>query len=491
MKRVFGLFWNWLDDRVGLSDMLGPSLKHLVPRDAKWWYVFGSATMVAFIVQVVTGVALAFSFVPSSSQAYDTLKFISNEAPFGHFLRGLHYYGASAMVLMVGLHMAQTFLFGAYKYPREMNWSTGVLLLGFTLVMGFTGQLLRWDQTAAWSVVVAAEQAGRVPLIGNWLATFILGGTTLGGATLSRFFAIHVFLMPALIFAFIGLHLWLVLRHGISDPPKPGNPVDIATYKKAYHEELEKTGVPFWPDGAWRDFVFGTALVLAIGALALWIGPPPIEKPPDPSILAADPRPDWYLLWYFAVLALIPPQIEGVVMIGAPVFIGIVLLAAPFLRNRGERHWRRRPWSLGVVVIVVLMIGSLWIAGSRANWSPNFAAQPLPASIVRAASGPIFEGARVFHDRACINCHLIEKQGGRRGPDLTLVGDRLSHDDIVLRIVNGGNNMPAYGTILRPEEVEALAAFLQSRTRKNLAATHQNPDEYTPIGSNTSEGSGR
>ncbi len=463
MKRILNGIWQWFDHRMGLSETIGPLMRHAVPRDAKWWYVFGSATMLAFIVQVVTGVVLAFSYIPSASQAYDTLRFITDEATFGRFLRGLHYYGASAMVLMVGLHMAQVFLCGSYKYPREMNWATGVLLLGFTLVMGFTGQLLRWDQTAVWSVVVAAEQSGRIPVVGDAFARFVLGGQSVGGATLSRFFAIHVFIIPACLFAFIGLHMLLVVRHGISEMPKVGQPVDPKTYDQKYADLLKKNGCPFWPDAAWRDVVFGTAMLFGLVLLAVFAGPPALGKPPDPSLLQADPRPDWYLLWYFAVLAMIPPWLENYFIVLGPVLAGVVILALPFLFNKGERHPRRRPWAFAGMLMVVLMIGSLWYVGAKSPWSPNFNAQPLPAKVIGVQTGPVAEGARLFFAKGCLNCHLVGGYGGRRGPNLSEVGARLSRSDLVIRVVNGGVNMPAYGNNLTPQQVNDLMDFLQSR----------------------------
>jgi ubiquinol-cytochrome c reductase cytochrome b subunit len=465
-KRNFNCVLDWVDDRTGLIKIIGKTARHLVPPDAKWWYVFGSATLCAFMIQVISGVALAFSYIPSASQAYSTLHFITDEAPFGHFLRGLHYYGASAMILMVGLHMAQVYLFGSYKFPRELNWATGVLLLGFTLIMGFTGQLLRWDQNAVWSMVVAAEQIGRVPFVGKGLAHFIVGGDNVGGATLTRFFAIHVFIMPALIFAFVGLHIWLVLRHGISEPPKAGKPVNVKTYRQEYHELIEKKGRPFWPDAAWRDVVFCVAMIVVIAALALFFGAPQLDKPPDPSIIIASPRPDWYLLWYFAVLALMPPRVEEYFMVFGPLLVGIILIALPFIFNQGERSLRRRPWAVAIVLMTVVMIATFWIAGAKSPWSPNFSAEPLSPSVVGATNGPVFIGAQLFHDKGCLDCHLIGSDGGHRGPDLSEVGDKLSKNQMILRIANGGVNMPAYAANLTPEEMDALVAFLQSRSRQ-------------------------
>jgi ubiquinol-cytochrome c reductase cytochrome b subunit len=460
--------WQWFDDRTGTSKLLGPVIDHPVPRGAKWSYVFGSATLFAFLVQVVTGIALATAYVTSTEDAYASLQFITND-PFGYILRGMHFYGASAMVLMVGLHMIQVFLIGAYKYPREVNWLSGVILLGVTVAMGFTGQLLRWDDIAVWSIFVAASQAERAPLIGDAAAHFIIAGEQIGGATLSRFYAFHVFFIPALIFAVVGLHLWLVLHHGVSEPPEAGRPVDPKTYRDWYHAYLKRDGVPFWPDGAWRDVVAGVGMVVGIFLLAVFWGPPHLGKPPDPSDIEAYPRPDWYMLWIFSAFALLPASIEDYVIIVAPLLIGVVLLGLPFVAGSGERSPRRRPWSVAIVIMVVLMIGSLWLIGERAPWSPNFAAQPLPANVVGSANPDVERGALLFHAKGCQFCHAFAGQGGQRGPDLTQVGDRLTTEQIAISILNGRTNMPAFAGTLTPAEVNELIAFLQSR--KTLPAT--------------------
>jgi ubiquinol-cytochrome c reductase cytochrome b subunit len=453
----------WLDDRTGLKKPILEMITHLVPPGAKWAYVFGTSIMTAFIVQVISGIALSTLYVPSAGEAYQSISYITNKAVFGGWLRGIHYFGASAMILFVGLHMLRVYWMGAYKFPREFNWLSGVVLLFVTVAMGFTGQVLRWDQNAIWTVAVGSEQALRMPFIGKYLCQIFLSGGMMGSETLSHFFALHVFVFPIILVSMVVLHVFLVLHHGISEPPKVGEPVDPNTYREKYEAMLKKTGKPFWPDAAWRDLVFSAIVVVGILALAYVFGPPDIGKPPDPSIVQAQPKPDWYLLWYFALLAYLPHEAEDWVIILLPLFIVGLLLAIPFLSKGGERSIRRRPWAIALVVMVGVSVTALTIEGNKEPWTPNFDAQPLTPQIIGATSGPIYNGAQVFNTKGCLFCHTIAGHGGKRGPDLSDVCNRLTTDQLKIRIINGGYNMPGYAGNITPKELEDLTAFLESR----------------------------
>jgi ubiquinol-cytochrome c reductase cytochrome b subunit len=416
------------------------------------------------MLQVGTGIALSTAYVTASGQAYDSLRFIT-DSPVGRVVRGIHYFGASAMIILIGVHTIRVFLTGSYKFPRQMNWLTGAGLLLFTLGMAFTGQLLRWDQIGVWTAVIAADQAARAPVIGNWLGHFILAGDTVGGATLSRFFAAHVFFIPALLFPFLAVHLYLVVYNGISEPPAAGRPVDPKTYRHWYEQMVARIGVPFWPDAAWRDAAGGLAVILSIGALAWWLGPPEIGRPPDPTIIQASPRPDWYFMWYFALLSLIPRWAEDYVILFAPLLFGLALILLPLAAPAGERSPLRRPWAIGVVAAIVFIIAHYWSIGIVAPWSPRFDTTPLQASVIRSTDPAIQQGAALFHSKGCQYCHLVSGQGGVRGPDLTYAGDRMTPEQMKTRLYSGATNMPSYTEILQPGEVEALIAFLRSRTR--------------------------
>jgi ubiquinol-cytochrome c reductase cytochrome b subunit len=472
---VFRRLWQWFDDRTGTSDAIKPLLAHRVPPKLGWWYVFGTATLTAFAIQVVTGIFLASVYVASPEGAFESLKYITLTAPFGHLLRGIHYFGASAMVLFAVVHMTRVFLTAAYKYPREMSWISGTLLLVLTLGMGFTGQLLRWDQNAIWSVVVGAEQAGRLPIIGNWVGHFILGGQTMGADTLGHMFSIHVFIFPILIVAVVGLHLYLVIRNGISELPKSGQPVVPETYRETYHNMLEATGEPFWPRAAWRDVAFGTLVLGGIVFLAYVVGPPALGKPPNPTLIQAEPRPDWYFLWYFAILALSPHKLESYIMILGPLLTGVILIGLPLVFRKGERAMRHRPWAPIFVLCVFTALIALTLAGIKAPWSPRFDAKPLTAKIVGASSGPVWDGAQIFNKKGCLYCHQIAGHGGFRGPDLTYVAAHMTREQLIIQVMNGGYNMPAFGGILSSNDLHSLIQFLETRTPKG-----EKPVEYTP-----------
>src|SRR5262245_53663688 len=198
----------WFERRLKFGESLKPMLEHPVPRSLEspkgWWYVFGSASLTLLLIQIATGIGLALVYVPTADQAYESLLYLNYEQHLGWFLRALHNYAAGGMVVMVIVHMTQVFLHGAFKYPRELTWILGVFLLLLTLGMAFTGQILRWDPDAYWGIGVGASMAGRVPLVGPEIVHLLLGGEVIGGDTLSRFFTLHVFVLPGLLLSVLG-----------------------------------------------------------------------------------------------------------------------------------------------------------------------------------------------------------------------------------------------------------------------------------------------
>jgi ubiquinol-cytochrome c reductase cytochrome b subunit/menaquinol-cytochrome c reductase cytochrome b subunit len=210
---------DWLEERSGLIGRLKYFLFRNVPRDSGWWHTLGSATLTAFLVQLGTGVILAMYYKPDPNSAYESVQHINNDVTLGWLVRGMHRWGASVFIILIFFHMARVFLFGAYKYPRELNWIVGVLLLPLALLEGFSGYLLPYDQTAYWATVVGININGTAPFLGPYLASFLRGGAEIGPETLSRFYSIHMLLLPGAILGLIGLHLYLVVRLGVSSPP--------------------------------------------------------------------------------------------------------------------------------------------------------------------------------------------------------------------------------------------------------------------------------
>jgi menaquinol-cytochrome c reductase cytochrome b subunit len=210
---------DWVDERTSVSGGLRWLMFRKVPKGTNWFYTLGSATLFAFLSQAVTGVFLAMYYNPSPIHAYESARYITNDVFLGQFVRGMHKWGATVMMILIFLHLGRTFFFGAYKYPRELNWVIGVVLLVLTMVMALTGYLLPFDQRSYWATIVADNINGTGPLVGPYLADFLRAGPEFGATTLSRFYAIHMLLVPGALIALIGAHLWLVAKLGTTAPP--------------------------------------------------------------------------------------------------------------------------------------------------------------------------------------------------------------------------------------------------------------------------------
>lgn len=468
----------WLDDRLHLTALYASTAGHEVPASSgSWWYVFGSATLLCFIIQVISGACLAFVYIPSTNEAYTSLQYLNHAQFWGWYLRAIHYWGSNFMVALMTAHMIQVFLFGAYKYPRELTWVSGIFLLLSTLAMAFTGQVMRFDQDAYWGLTIGASITGRVPLIGAQLVHLLLAGPIIAGETLSRFFTLHVFIIPGLIIAIVSVHLRLVLTKGINEYPKPGRPVLKATYDAEYSEILRKEGVPFVPEAIGKDLIFAALVIIGILAAAFFLGPKGPAGIPNPTLVDTNPRPDFYFLAIFAALALLPDWMEVIVLFAAPALMIGFLLLLPFIAPTGEKSVLRRPVAALSVIFILLVIGTLAYMGVASPWSPQMGAWSgltIPVQFVRHRTPLQLHGAIVFEEKQCRNCHSLGNTGGQRGPALDAIATRLTRDEMVRQVVQGGGNMPAYGKKLSPAEVEALVAFMET-----LAPNYERPSKQS------------
>jgi ubiquinol-cytochrome c reductase cytochrome b subunit len=493
--------YDWFEKRLQLEEPVKDAVLHPVPKEtASWWYVFGSAAFTLLILQIVTGILLALVYVPSAGEAWNSLNMLNHQLPLGWFLRAIHGWGSNFMVAVVLIHMAQVFLFGSYKYPRELTWILGVFLLLMTLGMAFTGQVLRFDQDSYWGLGIGASIVSRVPLIGGPLVELLLGGPIIAGATLTRFFALHVFVIPGLLLLFACVHVWMVLKLGINEWPMPGRIVRrdtyIAEYKKLAHED----GIPFVPGAFWKDLFFSGAVLAAVTVCAAVFGPYGPSGQPNPSIIQTVPKPDFFFLWIYAILSYLPPNLETPFLLIAPVLAIAGLLALPFIAGEGEKSWHRRPIAVLVLVTVAVLWGVFTNLATYTPWSPKmnaWSSDTIPAKYLQDLSPVERQGAVVFQAMQCRNCHSIGGHGGQRGPALDSVATRLTEDQLIRQVVQGGGNMPAYGKNLSPPEVTALVQFLDTlhppgqipATDAAAAAAEATPPaQEEPVGSTQSVG---
>ena len=457
---------DWFDLRLSFRESILPPIVHEIPRSSgSWWYVFGSATLLCFVLQIVTGICLALVYVPAADQAWNSLEYLNYQQPLGWFLRSMHFWGSNFMMVLMTIHLVQVFLFGAFKYPRELTWLVGCVLFLCVTGMAFTGQVLRFDQDGYWGLGIGVAMMGRIPLIGQSVVHLILGGPIIGAETLSRFFALHVFVIPGILLMLIGLHLGLVIKVGINEWPMPGRLVTRDKYLEEYHDLIKKDGEPFVPQGVRKDIVFSGIVLIALVSAAAIFGPAGPNGPPDPTLINTVPRPDFFFLWLFSVFALLPPYLETpLILIAPPILIAAAFLL-PFYSNTGEKSWKRRPGAWVLVVTVFVMLITLAVLGLSSPWSPHMDAWsgvPTPPQYVKGRTPLELQGALLLQYKQCRNCHSLAGKGGKRGPELDAVATVQTRDEMIRQVLQGDGNMPAYGKQLRPPEVAALVAFLQT-----------------------------
>ena len=459
--------WSWIESRVRIAGPLRAFLFAPLPPSATWLFTLGSVLLLVLILQAVTGVFLAFYYVPTPDHAHDSLTYLEGEIAFGRWMRGLHYWGASFMVVVLVLHLLRVFVYGAYKPPRELVWLSGVGIFLLVLAFAFTGYLLPWDQKAYWATVVGVNIVGTMPLIGPWLQKVLQGGDTLGALTLSRFFAIHALVLPALILPLVVVHLFLQRRVGISGSWREDEVADAPHRKRA----------PFFPDQVFRDSLVAFAvLLLLIGAAAIWGAP--LEAVADPTDTDYVPRPDWYFLGLFQLLKYFAGPLEVVGTIVIPGLGVALLVLLPFLDRNPSRFPRERVAALTAGFCVTALVVLLTALGAAdrpppeqgqpdVDGAPQVPSAPPPGAISDTLAASIQLGREIFEEEECLYCHTLRGAGGKRydAPDLWGAALRHSGERIFRQIKNPRQFNPT--SEMQPvfrsdEELSALTRYVQT-----------------------------
>lgn len=386
---MIGVAREFLESRTGLATFFRRFGGEPVPRRYGWLFTLGSGTLFAFCVQLLTGAFLAMYYAPTPDHAHASVSRIQSDVPAGNWIRGLHFWGASAMVVLVFLHLMRVFWMGAYKKPREMNWIVGVVLLLLVLGFAFTGYLLPWDQKAYWATVVGTKIAASAPVLGQFAGELLSGGARVGAYTLSRFYALHVIWLPLATLFGVAVHLYLLRRHGHA-----GSEADTSPR------------VPFFPTQMAKDALLAL-LVFAVLLLLARLAPPQLEKVADPTDGSYIPRPDWYFLFLFELLKFFKGKWEPIGTIGLPTLAVLVLMLLPWLDRKAERRAGRRPFVVAAgstAALVILALTAKGIAEKPEN----------PTAFASNVSPPppsALAGQLVYTRGGCSSCHGPEGAG--------------------------------------------------------------------------------
>jgi ubiquinol-cytochrome c reductase cytochrome b subunit len=440
---------NWVEDRTGLISTVNHFLDEEIPASAGWHQVFGSVAMFLFLVQAFTGILLGLNYGASPSEAHQSLRYIMNELTGGSLIRGLHHWGASAMVIVVVLHMIQVFVWGAYKKPREATWLAGVILLLFTLAFALTGYLLPWDNRAYWGTVVTTQIAATVPVMGPYVLRLMGAEDGVGVVTFARFYAAHVLILPAVTFLMMVFHVYLVRRHGVA--PVPGD------------EQLPKQ--KFYPKQVFKDTVaifaaFATLFVLAIVAKA------PLGRLADPTDTTYIPRPEWYFNFLFQLLKYFEGPLEVFATAVLPGLTVVALFAVPFIDRTPLVRVTRRTTAMAVVALAA--IGWTGLTAAAIAETP-------PEAAIAEAMGPMewveltpleLAGVGYFNKLNCGQCHTLGLANeGKSGPNLGTGG--VPRDTAWMIAHFKAPGIPMSAMALKPAEMNALASFLVKLTPMN------------------------